>query len=64
MQPAGIADRLWAVVCFVPVAGLLIAMLIFSRCKLRDKDVQIMTKANAGEITRAEASALLNGKYE
>ena len=37
---------------------------IFYLCyKLNDKDVQIMAKCNSGEISRAEAEALLSRKY-
>ena len=64
VQPAGFTGRLWIVYNFVPAAGYLIGALLFSRYKLRDKDVQIMTKANSGEITREESSVLLGGKYE
>jgi hypothetical protein len=31
--------------------------------KLNNKDVQIMTKCNSGEITREEAEKLLSRKY-
>ena len=64
VQPVGFTGRLWMMYNFVPAAGYIIGALIFRYYKLRDKDVQIMTKANSGEITREEASLLLGGKYE
>ena len=64
VQPTDFPEKLWLVACLIPAVGYAFSALIFSRYKLRDKDVQIMTKANSGEITREEASALLGGKYE
>ena len=42
---------------------LVIAMVIWSFYKLNDKDVQIMAKCNAGEITKEEAEQQLSRKY-
>ncbi len=62
-QPAQALDGLWIVYALVPVIGMLISTFFFLAYKLNDKDVQIMAKCNAGEITRAEAEAQLSRKY-
>ena len=54
---------LWAVYALVPVIGLVISVFFYLGYKLNDKDVQIMAKCNAGEITREEAEKLLSRKY-
>ena len=61
-QLATFPDQLWMLYNLVPAAGALIALAILSRYKLRDKYVQIMVKANAGEISREEAEKQLDGK--
>ena len=47
----------------VPVIGMIISTFFYLGYKLNDKDVQIMARCNAGEITREEAEALLSRKY-
>ena len=64
VQHAGFNGRLWMAYNLIPAAGYLAGAMIFRFYKLRDKDVQIMTKANSGEITREEATKLLGGRYE
>ena len=64
VQPTGFTGRLWIMYNLLPAAGYLCGALLFSRYKLRDKDVQVMTKANSGEITQEESLVLLNGKYK
>jgi glycoside/pentoside/hexuronide:cation symporter, GPH family len=61
VQVAGFADKLFAVTIWVPAVGLTIGAVILSFYKLRDKDVQIMAKCNAGEISREEAYKALEG---
>ncbi len=56
-------NGLWFVYAFVPVIGLVLSSLCWAFYKLNDKDVQIMAKCNAGEITREEAEARLFRKY-
>ncbi len=56
-------DGLWFVYAFVPVIGLILSSVCWLFYKLNDKDVQIMAKCNAGDITRAEAEASLSRKY-
>ncbi|MDR0935684.1 MAG: glycoside-pentoside-hexuronide (GPH):cation symporter [Oscillospiraceae bacterium] len=62
-QLGGFNDKLWAVYLLVPAAGTLLSLPILWRYKLRDKYVQIMVKCNTGEISKAEANKLLEGKF-
>ena len=56
------ADQLWILYHLMAVGGAIIALLILTRYKLRDKDVQTILKANVGEITREEAEEILKGR--
>lgn len=62
-QSAGALNGLWFVYALVPVIGMIISAVFYLFYKLNDKDVQIMAKCNAGEITRTEAEARLSRKY-
>ena len=64
VQPAGVADGVWGLYCLLPAAGYLVALvMLLVLYKLRSKDVQVMSQYNNGEITKAEAEALLAEKY-
>lgn len=64
VQPAGVAEGVWALFCLFPALGFAIALVILlAFYKLRTKDVQIMSRYNNREISREEAEALLAGKY-
>ncbi len=64
VQPAGVADGVWALFCLLPAAGFAVALVILLLFyRLRTKDVQVMSQYNNGEITRAEAEASLAGRY-
>ena len=64
VQPAGVAEGVWALFCLFPAAGYTVALVILLLLyKLRTADVQIMAKYNNGELTRQEAEALLCDKY-
>lgn len=63
VQAAGFADKLWNWSIIVPAIGMLIALVMMWGYKLNDKDVILMTKCNAGEITREEAEAQMSRKY-
>ena len=64
VQPAGVADGVWALFCFLPAAGFAIALVILTLFyKLRSKDVQVMSEYNNGQITREEAEKKLAAKY-
>jgi sugar (glycoside-pentoside-hexuronide) transporter len=62
-QSAGALNGLWIVYALVPVIGMIISTFFYLGYKLNDKDVQIMAKCNAGEISREEAEAMLSRKY-
>ena len=55
-------NGLWFIYNMVPVIGIVLALAVWSRYKLRDKDVQVMADCNSGRITRAEALGLLSLK--
>ena len=64
IQPAGVADGVWGLYCLLPAAGYLVALtMLMALYKLRTKDVQVMSQYNNGEISKAEAEALLAAKY-
>ena len=64
VQPAGVADGVWALFCLFPAVGFAIALIILLLFyKLRTKDVKVMSQYNNGEITRDEAEAILGEKY-
>ena len=64
VQPAGVADGVWALFCLLPAAGFALALVILVLFyKLRTKDVQIMSSYNNGEISKEEAEAALSAKY-
>ena len=64
VQPAGVADGVWALFCLFPAAGFAIALiLLLLGYKLRTRDVQVMARYNNGEISRQEAEACLGEKY-
>ncbi|MEA5048084.1 MAG: glycoside-pentoside-hexuronide (GPH):cation symporter [Eubacteriales bacterium] len=57
-------NGIWFLYAFMPIIGSVLSvaiMLLFY--KLRDKDVQIMTRANNKEITREEAVSQLSRKF-
>ena len=62
-QSAGALNGLWIVYALVPVIGMIISTFFYMGYKLNDKDVQIMAKCNAGQITREEAEKQLSRKY-
>ena len=63
IQPERFAKNFWFAYNIIPSIGNALALLIFSRYKLRDKYVQIMAKANSGEITREDAEIVLKEKF-
>ena len=64
IQPAGVAEGVWALFCLFPALGFGIALVILlAFYKLRSADVQIMAKYNNGEISREEAESRLAEKY-
>ena len=64
VQPAGVADGVWTVFCLLPAIGFAIAVILLSLFyKLRDKDVQVMSRFNNGEISKEEAEGILAERF-
>ncbi len=63
MQPPEALEGLWFVYALVPVIGLTLGAVCLTLYKLRDKDVQIMSSCNSGQISREEAQEQLSRKY-
>lgn len=61
-QPVGFNDRFWAVSIFIPVVFTVVAVIILTRYKLRDKYVDVIAKCNNEEISREDAERQLKGK--
>jgi sugar (glycoside-pentoside-hexuronide) transporter len=62
VQTPDFPQRLWTIFTLIPSLVYFLALPILSRYKLRDASVAVMTRCNNGEISRAEAEALLAGK--
>ena len=64
VQPEGVAEGVWKLFCLFPAAGFAIALaILLIGYKLRTKDVQVMSQYNNGQISKAEAEAILAAKY-
>ena len=62
-QPQEAMDVMWVIYALIPLIGTLLGVLVMGIYKLKDKDVGLMAKCNAGEITREECEAQLSRKY-
>jgi len=56
-------NGLWVTYILIPSIGMALSAVIYLFYKLNDRDVQIMAKCNAGEISRKEAEAALSRRY-
>ena len=63
VQPASALSGIWLCMTIFPMIGIAVALFVWSRYKLRDKDVQVMAQYNNGTISKEEAEALLAEKY-
>lgn len=54
---------MWVIYALIPLIGVILGVLVMGFYKLKDKDVALMAKCNAGEITREECEAQLSRKY-
>lgn len=64
VQPAGVADGVWALFCLLPAAGFAIALVILlAFYRLRSDEVQVMSLYNNGQISKEEAEQKLADKY-
>jgi len=62
-QPDSAISAIWWCLTLVPAFGSILGLIGFSFYKLRDHDVQLMAKANAGEITKEEAESNFKHKF-
>ena len=63
-QSAAALNTLWNLGYLIPAAGFGIsAVLLYLFYNLKDKDAELMSKCNAGQITREECEAQLSRKY-
>jgi GPH family glycoside/pentoside/hexuronide:cation symporter len=62
-QSATALNGLWVTYILIPSIGMVISLLVYLFYKLRDRDIQVMAKCNAGEITREEAQQQLSREY-
>lgn len=62
-QPQEAMDVMWVIYALIPLIGTLLGVLVMGIYKLKDKDVELVAKCNAGEITREECEAQLSRKY-
>ena len=62
-QPQEAMDVMWVIYALIPLIGTLLGGLVMGIYKLKDKDVELMAKCNAGVITREECEAQLSRKY-
>ncbi len=63
VQPQQAMDCMWLIFALIPMIGVLLGVAVMCFYKLKDKDVELMVRCNAGEITREECEAQLSGKY-
>ncbi len=63
VQAAGFTDKFFNASIWLPVAGGILSLILLHFYRLNDKDVEIMAKCNAGEITRETAERSLSRKY-
>jgi probable glucitol transport protein GutA len=64
VQSAATLDAIWFLVSLMPVIGAALSLIFFLRYDLRDKDVQLMARANGGEITKEEAESGFSHPYK
>lgn len=62
-QPESALNMLWVVYALIPAIGTILGVLVMFMYRMKDKDVELMAKCNAGEITREECEARLSRKY-
>lgn len=62
-QTSAALSALWATYALLPAIGGILAVLVWTRYKLKSRDVELMAKYNLGEITREDCEAGLSRKY-
>lgn len=64
VQPPEMVELIWNCCMLIPAAGMVLGLGFLFAYRLRDRDVQLMSDANQGKITRAEALAGLSRDYQ
>jgi probable glucitol transport protein GutA len=59
VQLTGFNIKLWRAYILLPALGVLLSLPLLAKYKLREKDVELMTRVNSGKITREEAGLTL-----
>ena len=62
-QPESALNMLWILYALIPAIGTILGVLVMFLYRLKDQDVELMAKCNAGEISREECEASLSRKY-
>ena len=62
-QPSEALSALWAVYALIPAIGAVLAIVFWSRYRLKSVDVELMARYNNGEITREQCDAQLSQAY-
>lgn len=62
-QPESSLNMLWMLYALIPAIGTILGVIVMFLYRIKDEDVELMTKCNAGEITREECEAGLSKKY-
>lgn len=63
VQPPQTVSVIWNCSMLIPMAGMLLGLAFLFAYNLRDADVQLMSDANEGKITREEALEKMSRKY-
>lgn len=63
VQPPQAMDCLWMIYALIPLIGTVLGVAVMVFYRLPDRDVELMAKCNAGEISREECEARLSRKY-
>ena len=64
VQPKEIVDLIWNCTLLLPAAGMVIGIVFLFIYNLKDKDVQLMSDANEGKITKEEALGKISCQYK
>ncbi len=63
-QPDNIVNIIWKCCMLIPMAGMILGLGFLFAYNLKDKDVQLMSDANEGRITKEEALQQLSRDYK
>ncbi len=63
-QPAEMVDLIWNCSLLIPAAGMIAGIAFLFAYNLKDKDVQLMSDANEGKVTKEEAIGRMTRSYK